>query len=104
MVYNVKDSVPNREVLFPLATLGAAAFHATLLVQAACHIARLQGLSDSVVSIEEKSKAIRLIQTRLDSADPNIRTGDEVIAAVLSMADAEVCFTYNFLKSMLLRI
>jgi hypothetical protein len=90
MVYNVKDSKPNREVLFPLAMLGPAAFQAILLVQAACHIARLQGLSDSVNSIEQKSKAIRLIQARLDNPDLTVRTGDEVIAAVLSMADAEV--------------
>lgn len=90
MVYNVKDSIPNREVLFPLATLGPAAFQATLLVQAACHIARLQGLSESVDSMEQKSKAIRLIQGQLNSPDPAVKTGDEVIAAVLSLADAEV--------------
>ncbi|SRR6266498_2083591 len=89
MVYNVKDSLPNREVLFPMALIGPAAFQATLLVQAACHIARLKGFSDSVDSIKQKSKAIRLIQDRLDNSDPLVRTGDEVIAAVLSMADAE---------------
>lgn len=97
MVYNVKDSKPNRDVLFPLATLGPAAFQATLLVQAACHIARLQGLNDSIDSIKQKSKAIRLIQARLDSPAPNVRTGDEVIAAVLSLADAEVGDRYSSL-------
>lgn len=88
----MREPLPNRMFLLPLAASGHSAFQALLLSFSAAYLASSTGLKDSVLSIQHRSRALRLLQSRLSNPSPE-RTSDKTITAILAMASKEVSST-----------
>lgn len=90
LVYNISDSMIHKDVWFPLAKSGPIAFQAMAIYESARLIARTEGQKENRETIQLKQKTICAIQKHLDSHLISVRTNDEIMAAVLSIAHSEV--------------
>jgi hypothetical protein len=91
LLFNVQEFMPFREFTWPLASTGPLGIHALITTFSATHLARLQGLKESVQSIQEHQKVIKMLQARFDGPFEHPQTDGETISAILAIASTEVC-------------